>query len=168
MIRLSKSLFLIWRLAELEALHLKKERIRPAHFFLGILKVVELDLGKILADTPKQDFIEIQRDITELRNCIGEFILDTTYTRRFLRGILPTGNGNLSKERLHRSDAARILFGNAEALAQKNGSPVLPIHLLLALLESDSPQIRTAFEKIRIDIGDFKKYVAIFAVKSRR
>ena len=42
------SLFLVWRLAELEAINLNSERIDPPHFFLGLLKVVDIDLWRLL------------------------------------------------------------------------------------------------------------------------
>jgi ATP-dependent Clp protease ATP-binding subunit ClpA len=168
MIRHTKSLLLVWRIAELEALNLKQESIRPAHFFLGILKAVEIDLGKALKNQREEVFDEIKQDIADLKGCVGEFVLELTYTRRFLRGILPKGNDDSSKDRLRRAKSARLVFGGAETLAKKTRSPVLPTHLLMALLESEDAQIKTVLEKFHVDIGDFKKYVASFISKSRK
>jgi hypothetical protein len=168
MIRHSKSLLLVWQLAELEALNLKQETIKPAHFLLGILKVVEFDLSKVRKNQREEVSKEIKKDIADLKSCVGEFVLDLTYTRRFLRGILPKGSGDSSKDRLRRAKPACLVFGDAETLAQKTRSPVLPTHLLMALLESEDAQIRTVFEKVQVDMGDFKKYVASFVSKSRK
>lgn len=168
MIRHAKSLLLVWRLAELEALNLKQETIKPAHFFLGILKAVEIDLNKVLKDQREDISEEIKRDITDLRTCVGEFVLDLTYARRFLRGVLPNGSNDSTKDRLRRALSARIVFGEAETLAQKTRSPVLPIHLLMALLESDDAHIKTVVEKVQAEINDFKGYVAGFLSKSRK
>lgn len=166
----SKSLLLIWQIAELEALHLRQKTIRPSHFFLGILKIVEIDLDKLLS-AQKQDFSkEIKQDVLDLKNCVGEFVLDFTYTRRFLRGILPKGEeGSRPVEKhLHRTPIARLVFSEAALLAKKTNSPVLPTHLLMALLESKDIQISAALEKIQIDIDDFKKYIINYIAKSRK
>jgi hypothetical protein len=167
MIRHSKSLLLVWRIAELEAMNLNQEMIKPAHFLLGILKVVEVDLGKILKKQKEEISEEIKKDIADLKTCVGEFVLDLTYTRRFLRGILPKEVEHSSRQKLRRAKSARAVFINAETFAQKTRSPVLPIHLLMALLESPDAQIITALEKVDVDVGDFTKYTANFVSKAR-
>jgi len=168
MIRHSKSLLLVWRIAELEAMNLKQEMIKPAHFLLGILKVVEVDLVKILKNQKEEISEEIEQDIADLKSCVGEFVLDLTYTRRFLRSILPKGGEHSREKSLRRTKTSRAAFGAAESLAKKTRSPVLPTHLLLGLLESEDAQIITALEKVHVDISDFRKYIGSFLLKSRK
>ena len=71
MIRHSKSLILVWQLAELEALNLKQDTIKPAHFLLGILKVVDIDLFKILEKQVEEVADEIRYDIVDLKSCLA-------------------------------------------------------------------------------------------------
>jgi ATP-dependent Clp protease ATP-binding subunit ClpA len=168
MIRHSKSLILVWQLAELEALNLKQDTIKPAHFLLGILKVVDIDLFKILEKQVEEVADEIRYDIVDLKSCLGEFVLDTTYTRRFLRGILPEGCAEPTPGGLRRAKSTRVVFGAAETLALKTSSPVLPIHLLLALLEAEDAHIKTALEKVQVDINQFSKFIEIFLSKPLR
>jgi ATP-dependent Clp protease ATP-binding subunit ClpA len=168
MIRHSKSLELVWRIAELEALNLNQEMLKPAHFLLGILKVVEVDLSEILENQREEISEEIENDIADLKSCVGEFVVEITYARRFLRGILPRGDKHPSRERLQRSKSARMVFRDAETSATKTRSPVLPTHLLMALLESQEAQIIAALEKVHVDIGDFKKFVSSFISNSRK
>lgn len=168
MIRHSKSLLLVWRIAELEAMNLKQEMIKPAHFFLGILKVVEVDLVKILKNQREEISEEIEQDIADLKSCVGEFVLDLTFTRRFLRSILPKGGEHSQKDRLRRTKASRVSFGAAETLATKTRSPVLPTHLLFGLLELQEAQIITALEKVDVNISDFKRFISSYLSKSRK
>ena len=44
MVRHADSLLLVWKLAELEAQHLNHTEIHPEHFFLGLLKIVDIDV----------------------------------------------------------------------------------------------------------------------------
>ncbi len=167
MIKYSKSLLLIWSLAELEAKNLKQENIHPAHFFLGILKSVEVDLVRILRKQSEEVQLEIRKDILDLKSCVGEFISDITYTRRFLRNILPR-DLQLSVERdskLRRSRASRDVFHKCEQLYPSISREVLPIHLLSILLESNDPHIVVSLDKASIDIGSFKKYTDNFIRK---
>jgi len=168
MIRHSKSLLLVWRIAELESSNLKQDTIKPAHLFLGILKVVEINISKVFDNLKENDLEEIKRDIADLKGCVGEYIPDLTYARRFLRHILPEGSGKSSSERLRRTKTARMVFGDAEALAQKTRSPVLPTHLLMALLKSEDAQTKTVLEKVHVELDSFKKYVFSYISKSRK
>ena len=168
MIRHSKSLLLVWRIAELEASNLRQETIKPAHLFLGILKVVQIDVSKVLRNQGEDSLDEIKRDIAGLKSCVGEYVLDLTYTRRFLRSILPEGSSGSSKDRLRRAKSARLVFAGAETLAQKTRSPVLPTHLLIALLESEEAQIKTVLEKVHVEMDEFKRYVSSFISKARK
>lgn len=161
-------MLLVWRLAELEALNLKQETIKTAHLFLGILKIVEIDLNKVLKNQEEDVSEEIKRDIADLKSCLGEFVLELTYTRRFLRGILPKGSGDSTRDRLRRAKTARLVFSDAESLAQKTRSPVLPMHLLMALLKSEDAQTTTVLEKVNVDLDTIKRYVSSYILKSRK
>ena len=76
MIRHTNSLVLVWRLAELEAANLKSDQIEPAHFFLGLFKVVDLDLDALWGKSPQfqlMDGAEIGNDVAVLRDCFNQF-----------------------------------------------------------------------------------------------
>ena len=54
----SNSLILVWRIAEIEARHLKSSAIEPAHVLLGLCKVVDLDLSELVSkDIPQRDTV---------------------------------------------------------------------------------------------------------------
>jgi hypothetical protein len=83
---LSHALFLVLKLANFEAKHARAKTITKDHLFLGLLKVVDVNLDDYFAQlsTPEQE--ATLAEIETLRNTLC--ILDTTQTRRALRSTL--------------------------------------------------------------------------------
>jgi ATP-dependent Clp protease ATP-binding subunit ClpC len=149
--RHSNALLIAWRLAELEAGHLKTSVLEPEHFLLGLLKLPELEVSEILSQRTALNDQEIQSEAewTErLSHCFRDAGLDTTRTRRRLRGhLVPGEEENTSQRQFRRSSLMRGTFSRADSLASEHGSTVLePIHLLAALLECDRSEIRAVME----------------------
>src|ERR1700693_1882551 len=133
MTRHADSLILVWKLAELEARHLRNGEIEPAHFFLGLLKIVDLDVVRLAENWQAEgrDSVEqLSADVGLLRSIFTEFFIETTPLRRRLRSRLSKGVAE-EKETLRRSRVARTLFRKAELM----GSEIVrPDHLLVAIL----------------------------------
>ena len=92
--RHSNALLIAWRLAELEAGNLRTSVLEPEHFLLGLLKLPELQVSEILSQRTVLNHEEIQSEAewTErLNHCFRVAGLDTTRTRRRLRGHLVPG-----------------------------------------------------------------------------
>jgi tetratricopeptide (TPR) repeat protein len=74
---------------------------------------VDIDLDKVLAKEGRvaegRDVDEIDRDVQLVRECFGEFGINTTNARRMLRRILPRGmsESDLERGRLRRSSESR-------------------------------------------------------------
>ncbi len=141
--RHSKSLVLVWRVAELEARHLKASVIEPTHLLLGLCKVVDLDLTELVSkDLPDRDEVleELLREVRKLRTVFRAAGLEAKLFRRKLRFVSPERRFALDETaRLRRSSAAKQVFGDAEHFAQIGNSDVYPVHLLYAtLLISDA------------------------------
>jgi hypothetical protein len=171
--RYANSLLLVWRLAELEAINLKSEQIQPPHFFLGLLKVVDIDLGKVLvkeghvAEDGAVD--EIERDVQLVRECFGEFGINATSARRMLRRILPRGisESDLEKGRLHRSSESREAFSRAEHVAKVFGGDVRALHMLFALLEVRSNNIDVILEESECPAVEVRSFVVRQLLKAK-
>lgn len=149
--RHSNALLIAWRLAELEAGHLKTSVLEPEHFFLGLLKLPELEVSEILSQRTTLNDQEIQSETEwtgRLNRCFRVAGLDTTRTRRRLRGhLLPGEVENTPQQQFRRSSLMRGTFSRADSVASDYGSTVLePIHLLAALLECDRSEIRAVME----------------------
>jgi len=147
MIRHSDSLVLAWKIAELEARNLGSREIEPAHFFLGLLKEVDLSVG-FVADyfkNGRQDSVEqLTKDVSELKSAFAAGNIESTPIRRQLRSALHSGHDS-TKGRLRRSCESRKVFLSAEALSK---SVVRPIHLLAALLGQMPMELREFLQKI--------------------
>ena len=150
MIRHADSLILVWKLAELEARHLRNGEIEPAHFFLGLLKIVDLDVVRLAENWQAEgrDSVEqLSADVGLLRSIFTEFFIETTPLRRRLRSRLSKGVAE-EKETLRRSRVARTLFRKAELM----GSEIVrPDHLLVAILETDVPEVSRVLADSGID-----------------
>jgi hypothetical protein len=129
---LSHALLLVLKLASFEAKHGKAKTITKDHLFLGLLKVVDVDVGDYLAQLSKPEQVSTQEEIEELRKSLC--ILDTTYTRRSLRKLLtPT-----VEEDAPMTGEPAASSGYADALQKigPQGQTGACIGLLKVLLES--------------------------------
>jgi ATP-dependent Clp protease ATP-binding subunit ClpC len=158
MVKHNDSLVLAWHIAELEAKHLGSKQIDPAHLFLGLLKIVDLDLERVLARTGI-DSTEVESQVDLLRLCFGEYDLDTTQIRRRLRRYLKKGEPIEGKIRLRRSQGARETFAKAEKLAEVAGGNVHPIHLTVALLKQQDPSVESVLESTGCFPTELRRYL---------
>jgi ATP-dependent Clp protease ATP-binding subunit ClpA len=142
--RYSSTLYLIWRLAELEARRLTCPVIEPLHLLLGLSKCVDLDLPSIVNhELSNRDGVleECLREVRRLRNLFSAAGLNAAHFRHSLRRI-PTKQDALVTRSgaLHRSPAAREVFAEAEHYAKLREGVVYPVHLLLAVLCTEDAQ----------------------------
>ncbi|MBI4023730.1 MAG: ATP-dependent Clp protease ATP-binding subunit [Verrucomicrobia bacterium] len=131
--RHADSLILVWRLADIEAAHLKSAHLDPTHFFIGLCKVVDLDLASLFrASAPADDELEkrVKRDVEQLRAAFAEIEMDAAVLRRKLRRRYADHHDPSPVEGHHRrSPDARRVFGMAERLAETGDDTVRPAHL---------------------------------------
>ncbi|WP_395745395.1 AAA family ATPase [Prosthecobacter sp.] len=137
-IRHSEALLIAWRLAEFEAANLGQSELDPVHFFLGLLKLVELDVASILSDQSSLSPDRIQQETQSVRRlgeCFQGVGVDTTSTRRRLRRALPRGETVYQKgDHVRRSALSRQMFVRAEEMVTDKNAPLEPLHLLTSLL----------------------------------
>lgn len=150
MTRHADSLILVWKLAELEARHLRNREIVPAHFFLGLLKIVDLDVVRLAENWQAEgrDSVgQLSADVELLRSIFTESLIETTPLRRRLRSRLSKGTAE-ERGALRRSGSARTLFAKAEAM----GSEIVrPDHLLAAILDNNIPEVNRVLADSGID-----------------
>lgn len=152
MIQHSESLLLVWRVAEFEARHLGAATIEPVHFFLGLLKSVDLALDKLVKSTETNAVAtaEIARDLADVRTAFQRSGVETTPVRRKLRKLIGKTNSKRS-EHLRRSSPARAIFKATEAFV--HCGTVKPVHLLSILCETSIPVVFQVFQDFRLKDG---------------
>jgi len=140
-VRHSDSLHLVWRVAASEAKHLGYSEIEPRHFFLGLCKVIDLDISEIVdKSVPNRNEVleECLREVRRVREVFRLSEVDPKRLRRQLRAAYGTDSlGAIEPGPLRRSAAARKMFTAAERLAGLTNLAVLPLHLLDALLSEE-------------------------------
>ena len=120
----------------MEAQHLGSPLIEPVHYFLGLLKVVDVDLDQVnsLRERGADAVDEITKDIGDLRLAFDRADVETTPLRRRLRSRLGK-SADKKNGHLRRSPQSRTAFRFSEAFV-KHGV-VKPIHLLSILVEAN-------------------------------
>jgi ATP-dependent Clp protease ATP-binding subunit ClpA len=151
----SKSLVLVWQIASIEARHLKAATIEPTHLFLGLCKVVDLNLPQIISkDSSDRDEVleELLREVRKIRTIFRASAADAKILRRRLRSVVAKGRFSSAESGcLHRSPAAREIFSEAEQVAQICGATVYPIHLLYATLMAEDEDRDEILKELKID-----------------
>ena len=176
----SDSLILIWRLAELEARNVKASTIEPAHLFLGLCKSVDIDLTTIVSkeSTNRDEMIEeFLREVRRVRTIFRAVGLDARTFRRALRRkcvvdrcvgdrIAPS-----ETKSLHRSQAAKQIFADAEQIAEIGNSVVFPVHLLSAAIATKDDVRDDLMKQSGVEPARLKKtamHEAMFAGRSKK
>lgn len=152
-LRHSDSLILVWRVAEIEARHLKSSTIEPTHLLLGLCKTVDLDLPSLVSkDAPDRNEVleELLREVRRLKNVFRAAGLNAKIFRRRLRRIAEAHRFILPDSgRLRRGKAAKQVFAEAEHFAALVDCMVYPVHLLYAALLADD----RGRDKVLNDLG---------------
>lgn len=128
---LSHALFLVLKLAGFEAKHGQAKTITKDHLFLGLLKIVDVDLTDYLAQLSMPEQTATLAEVEELRKALC--LLDTTQTRRALRKLLAP---NLDQNAVMTASPGAST-GYADALAKMEAAalPSACLSLLKVVLE---------------------------------
>lgn len=163
--RHADSLLIVWRVAELEARNLGSGRLGPAHFFLGLLKIVDIDIDSLLerlAGIDPTRGSDVRADLRRLQDVFEDAGIRTTQLRRRLRLQIRdgTGAGTSGEGRLRRDSASRAAFVLAADISTTGDNMVRPIHLLLALLQQGPDGIEVLLEGSGVPVGELRRIVA--------
>jgi ATP-dependent Clp protease ATP-binding subunit ClpA len=144
-----ESVQLVWAIANTEANLCGEERIRPLHFFLGVLKVADSKFTDQLqgVELPEATISELKKQAGEVRHYLELTPQETTRLRRSVRADLRSGREpHTEMELLHRSEESRTVFRAAAIQATAMGAPALSVvHLATALFEVGG----VSFDKLR-------------------
>jgi ATP-dependent Clp protease ATP-binding subunit ClpC len=142
--KVSASIELIWQLAGQEAIAGKFKSIEPEHFCMALLKFSELPVEEVDKIASGAEVArELAAEVNAVRDELENRSIDSTRTRRALRGQLGNGGSPYGGGRMHRSQASRDLIDAAARLANDAGSETLVAsHVLEALLALPTPAIK--------------------------
>lgn len=129
---LSHALFLVLKLANLEARHARAKTITKDHLFLGLLKVVDVNLDDYFSQLSSPEQTATLSEIDSLRNTLC--ILDTTQTRRALRALLLSNQDDVAAA--SGQPVASTGYTDTLAMLKEAAHPAACLCLLKILLES--------------------------------
>jgi len=146
---------LAWAIANTEAFLAGERRIRPAHFLLGILKVIDSSFAKQIATLgiSEEQQKRLVRTGVAARHYLEMSPKDITLFRRRLRKRLRTKSGPTHHEGaipvLHRSDESRAVFASLahRATASRLGS-VTALTLLEELVLSRRIDLESLWQEV--------------------
>ena len=161
--QLSLSSYAVYIISVNETLLGKWERVGVEHLFLALGKVANFDrqdsdmivshMGKGNADVD-----EVQDEFEQLNATFSIVHMDPNKIRYGLRQDLGQGELRHEKPVLHRTDACRQVYREAERLARGTGAMMVkPIHLLWAVFKDDD---NPATKFIRKQGFDIKQLIA--------
>ncbi|MBM3294291.1 MAG: ATP-dependent Clp protease ATP-binding subunit [Candidatus Aminicenantes bacterium] len=143
--RITPAVFIAWQLGGLEARNiLRREKIEKEHIFLGLLKLLDLTHDELVGKmgVPPDVAPAALEEVRVLRPIFEKAGADVSNLRWLLRSSLPMGPQTVRGEVLHRSDACRAMFEDADRLRSLFGHPDLNLtHLLTALLGEETSTV---------------------------
>ena len=129
---LSPGSTLIWYLAEFEAIAAHYPEMTAWHFVIACFKLCDLDVEKFLRHAPEEAMSkrdEIMSDAQGLKEQVSRTCDAVAVARRRLRQALGKGGQERSGAPLHRTAAARAVFGRAANLAHFRNDTLRPVDL---------------------------------------
>jgi ATP-dependent Clp protease ATP-binding subunit ClpA len=141
--KVSVSIEIIMQLAAQEAIAAQYKEIEPEHLFEAVLKFSELPAEEVAKIASGSDAIkDLAVEVSTLQEKLAAQSINSTQTRRKLRGQLGNGNSPYDGGQMHRSTASRDLFDTAAKVADENRCETLTVvHLLDAIAVSPTPMI---------------------------
>lgn len=134
------SVQLVWAIANTEANLAGETRIRPVHFFIGILKLIDPHFlkhleGVEISEDDRGALVELSKQIRQYLEMRAE---DAKRLRRSLRGDLREGKSTSGEIHvLHRTEDSRRVFREAVAkVIQAGGNTLSALQLAQALFDS--------------------------------
>ncbi|MCX6082005.1 MAG: ATP-dependent Clp protease ATP-binding subunit [Chloroflexi bacterium] len=130
----SIGLNLAWQIAAAEAGAAGQSSIEKEYILIGICS-----LEKVLANDEEESDpavrVALQIEMDAVEESLQALEVDSTSLRRQLRGKLGQGDHKYVDNVVHRSEACKLVFARAEALAASQGEVVTCSHVLAAILE---------------------------------
>ena len=135
MAELSVGASLAWQIAAGEAGAARHQFIEKEHVFIGILSLEKVvALGREQAGFDPQAWQALQAELRAVQDVLGWCGLDATRLRRPCAKGSGQGSYRHTGEVVHRSEACKRVFNQAEELAP-SGADVSCLHLLAAILD---------------------------------
>lgn len=154
--KFSKAVYIAWQISAWETATASFQFIEPEILAVGILS-----LEKVTAGEPKElnldpsQWQQINNEYNALREVFDSLSASVSLLRQSLRQAQGNGDFNHTSEVIHRSEACKKVFLEAEGLIS-NGNELNTLHLLSALVSNPGEKFSQLLMDSKIDISDLK------------
>ena len=161
---LSQGAYIAWQLAAGEAMHSGHQSIENADVFIGICKLgtwlrAMKQRGKLVPNG-KIDLRGLYAEAETVEESLRTFALSPTTLSNTVRAVVEKGTASYPKRIVHRSQACKMSFQRAAALAVRaRVEEVHCMHLLAALLEQPEALLTRAVGIFGVDIKELQSRV---------
>jgi ATP-dependent Clp protease ATP-binding subunit ClpC len=164
MIDISLGIKAVWTIAGIEATEGRFKEIEPEHFFIAILKIVDLvdNLPYYFYELNKDDNDAMIEEITPVKLVLEEQGISAKELRRGLRQSLGVGDADYKERMLHRSDKSRKVFEN---LSKMSNTTTADIKALMLTIMAEKPHAIMEL-MVNEDIDVNKLYAALISVSA--
>lgn len=151
------SVKLAFMLASLEAQQLQHENIDTEHLFLGLCKIEDvLSLSADKFGLDRDEWHQVVHQVQPFMDQLKASGLDPAGARRRLRGILYE-NRQKTEFSGHRTPRCQEVLSASEHLCRERGADQITLqHLLEAILNQSSPELRQLFMEQQVRENAFK------------
>jgi hypothetical protein len=171
---LSQGAYIAWQLAAGEAMHSGHQHIENADVFIGICKLGTWlrsmkQRGKLVPNG-KIDLRSLFAEAETVEESLRTFALSPITLSNTVRAVVEKSTASHPKRVMHRSQACKMSFQRAAALAVRaRVEEVHCMHLLAALLEQPEALLTRAVAIFNVDIKELhSRIVAITAALDAR
>lgn len=136
-IHIDLSMQLVWSIANIEAHNANDTVIKPVHYFLGILKVIDGHFLKSIKnnDVDIKEYEKLVGNVKQVRIYLDLTVDKITKLRRAIRKSLCTGKiDSRDKNMLHRSEESRRIFKAFEQKTLQYGIDDMNIELFTRVM----------------------------------
>jgi len=155
MVRLSSGAQLSWQLGVSEAFLAKRQYIDKEQLLIGICSLEKVLAPGALKEVDPATIQEIQAENDAIKDLFKSFELELKSIRRVLRENVGQGNYTHTEKVIHRSEACRECFNNAETIANKQGSDeVCCLDLIASIMEKPGSHIKEVLKGFNIKAED--------------
>ena len=151
---------LVWKIAAIEAQNLNHQEIDPLDLMLGLLKIVDVDLEKIIQSPKPIELLEIKDEVTEIEQIfVNSGLVPAKIRRRLRRESFNQAHNVVYKNGIiHRSKLSKRIFSNAEGHLSSEETIIRPFHLLIALLEKHDADLDRALLMVSFPVYGLLSY----------
>ena len=153
---ISIPLNIAWQIAAWEASAASFQFIEPELIVVGILSLEKVEAGnpQDLKLSPSQ-WKQVKIEYSSLRAAFHPFSLNVTTLRRTLRQALGTGDSNQKDEIIHRSEACKKIYQEAEVLAG-TANELSTLHVLASIFSNPRELLRKVLTNSNVVVEDLQ------------